>query len=90
MIDPPSKKDIFDYADLRELRVYPTRSEHVHYSLQLNSQYIRFDDLNESVFRSDFILAFERYTKKFRLLARPDLVEHLVDSRREIMEMMNH
>jgi len=90
VIDPPSKKDIFDYADLRELRVYPTRSEHVHYSLQLNSQYIRFDDLNESVFRSDFILAFERYTKKFRLLARPDLVEHLVDSRREIMEMMNH
>ncbi|MDT9545932.1 MAG: HD domain-containing protein [Chlorobium sp.] len=89
VIDPPSKKDIFDYADLRELRVYPTRSEHVHYSLQLNSQYIRFDNLNESVFRSDFILAFERYTKKFRLLARPDLVEHLVESRQEIMEMMS-
>ncbi|MEI6691645.1 MAG: HD domain-containing protein [Chlorobium sp.] len=88
LIDPPSKKDIFDYADLKELRVYPTRSEHIHYNLQLKSEYIRFDDLNESVFRSDFILAFERYTKKFRLLCRPDLVECIVESREEIMSML--
>lgn len=88
LIDPPSKKDIFDYADLKELRVYPTRSEHIHYNLQLKSEYIRFDDLNESVFRSDFILAFERYTKKFRLLCRPDLVERIVESREEIMSML--
>lgn len=88
LIDPPSKKDIFDYADLKELRVYPTRSEHIHYNLQLESEYIRFDDLNESVFRSDFILAFERYTKKFRLLCRPDLVERIVESREEIMSML--
>ena len=88
LIDPPSKKDIFDYADLKELRVYPTRSEHLHYNLQLESEYIRFDDLHESVFRSDFILAFERYTKKFRLLSRPDLVERIVESREEIMSML--
>jgi uncharacterized protein len=88
LIDPPSKKDIFDYADLKELRVYPTRSEHIHYSLQLDSEYIRFDDLNESVFRSDFILSFERYTKKFRLLCRPDLVERTVESSEEIMDMI--
>ena len=88
LIDPPSKKDIFDYADLKELRVYPTRSEHIHYNLQLESEYIRFDDLNESVFRSDFILAFERYTKKFRLLCRPDIVERIVESREEIMSML--
>ena len=88
LIDPPSKKDIFDYADLKELRVYPTRSEHIHYSLQLESEYIRFDDLHESVFRSDFILAFERYTKKFRLLCRPDLVERIVECREEIMSML--
>ncbi|MEI6756910.1 MAG: HD domain-containing protein [Chlorobium sp.] len=88
LIDPPSKKDIFDYADLKELRVYPTRSEHIHYSLQLESEYIRFDDLHESVFRSDFILAFERYTKKFRLLCRPDLVEPIVECREEIMSML--
>ncbi len=88
LIDPPSKKDIFDYADLKELRVYPTRSEHIHYNLQLESEYIRFDDLNESVFRSDFILAFERYTKKFRLLCRPDLVERIVECREEIMSML--
>ncbi|KZK73460.1 MAG: phosphohydrolase [Pelodictyon luteolum] len=88
LIDPPSKKDIFDYADLRELRVYPTRSEHVHYSLELEGEYIRFDDLNESVFSSDFILAFERYTKKFRLLCRPDLTRYIVAAREEIMAMM--
>ena len=88
LIDPPSKKDIFDYADLKELRVYPTRSEHIHYNLQLKSEYIRFDDLNESVFRSDFILAFERYTKKFRVLCRRDLVERIVESREEIMSML--
>lgn len=88
LIDPPSKKDIFDYADLKELRVYPTRSEHIHYNLQLESEYIRFDDLNESVFRSDFILAFERYTKKFRLLCRPDLVDRIVECREEIMSML--
>ena len=85
IIDPPSKKDIFDYADLKELRVYPTRSEHIHYSLQCDSEYIRFDDLHESVFQSNFILAFERYTKKFRLLCRADLVERIVESRAEIM-----
>ena len=88
LIDPPSKKDIFDYTDLKELRVYPTRSEHIHYNLQLESEYIRFDDLNESVFRSDFILAFERYTKKFRLLCRPDLVERIIECREEIMSML--
>jgi HD superfamily phosphohydrolase len=88
LIDPPSKKDIFDYADLKELRVYPTRSEHIHDSLQLDSEYIRFDDLRESVFRSDFILAFERYTKKFRLLCRPDLVNRIVESREEILGMI--
>jgi HD superfamily phosphohydrolase len=88
LIDPPSRKDIFDYTDLKELRVYPTRSEHIHYDLQLDSEYIRFDDLRESVFRSDFILSFERYTKKFRLLCRPDLVERIVESREEIMSML--
>ncbi|NTW68246.1 MAG: HD domain-containing protein [Chlorobiaceae bacterium] len=85
LIDPPSKKDIFDYADLKELRVLPTRTEHIHYSLQLDSEYVRFDDLNESVFQSDFILSFERYTKKFRLLCRPDLTDHIVAAREEIM-----
>ena len=88
LIDPPSKKDIFDYADLKELRVYPTRSEHIHYAMQCTSEYVRFDDLHESVFQSDFILAFERYTKKFRLLCRPDLVERIVESREAIMCLM--
>ncbi|MEI6847949.1 MAG: HD domain-containing protein [Chlorobiaceae bacterium] len=88
LIDPPSKKDIFDYTDLKELRVYPTRSEHVHYLMQLEDEYIRFDNLKESVFCSDFIFSFERYTKKFRLLCRPNLVERIVESREEIMSML--
>lgn len=88
LIDPPSKKDIFDYADLRELRVYPTRSEHIHYSLQRTSEYVRFDAMQESVFRSDFILSFERYTKKFRLLCRPDLVSLVVERQRDIIALL--
>ncbi|KUL20211.1 HD domain-containing protein [Chlorobium limicola] len=88
LIDPPSRKDIFDYNDLRELRVYPTRSEHLHYSLQLSSEYCRFDDFDESVFRSDFILSFERYTKKFRLLCRENLMEKVSESMNGVMEIL--
>ncbi|NTU88263.1 MAG: HD domain-containing protein [Chlorobiaceae bacterium] len=88
LIDPPSGKDIFDYNDLRELRVYPTRSEHLHYGLQLSSEYCRFDDFGESVFRSDFILSFERYTKKFRLLCRENLAEKISDSMHQVMEIL--
>ena len=88
LIDPPAKKDIFDYADLKELRVYPTLSEHIHYAMLCTSECVRFDDLNESVFQSDFILAFEWYTKKFRLLCRSDLVERIVESREAIMCLM--
>ncbi|MBM3163303.1 MAG: HD domain-containing protein [Chlorobi bacterium] len=88
LIDPPSGKDIFDYKDLRELRVYPTRSEHRHSSMQLTSDYCRFDDFGESVFRSDFILSFERYTKKFRLLCRQELAGHIDESMEQIMEIL--
>ena len=83
------------FLRLKEIRqlsfsqqVYPTRSEYIHYAMQCTSEYVRFDDLNESVFQSDFILAFERYTKKFRLLCRPDLVERIVESREAIMCLM--
>lgn len=88
LIDAPSGKDIFDYNDLRELRVYPTRSEHLHHSLQLSSDYCRFDDFGESVFLSDFILAFERYTKKFRLLCREELAGPIAESIAAIMEIL--
>uniref|UniRef100_Q3AT91 Metal dependent phosphohydrolase n=1 Tax=Chlorobium chlorochromatii (strain CaD3) TaxID=340177 RepID=Q3AT91_CHLCH len=90
LIDSPSRKDIFDYADLQELRVYPTRSEHIHYAMHCASEYVRFDELNESVFQSNFILSFERYTKKFRLLCRPDLVAHIVELRHDIMSLLAH
>jgi len=88
LIDAPSGKDIFDYNDLRELRVYPTRSKHLHYSLELTSEYCRFDDFGESVFRSDFILSFERYTKKFRLLCREDLVDKISQHMNAIIEIL--
>ena len=88
LIDAPSGKDIFDYNDLRELRVFPTRSEHLHHSLQLSCGYCRFDDFGQSVFLSDFILAFERYTKKFRLLCREDLGFSIAESMDEIMEIL--
>jgi len=89
LIDPPSLKDVFDYADLRELRVFPTRGScSGNAAVASGGRYIRFDDFGESVFRSDFILSFERYTKKFRLVCREDLCD-LIRARREgIMEIL--
>lgn len=88
LIEPPSGKDIFDYNDLRELRVYPTRPEHRQHAEPLSSGYCRFDSFNESVFRSDFMLAFERYTKKFRLLCREDLTGYMEQSRKAIEKIL--
>jgi HD superfamily phosphohydrolase len=90
LIDAPAPKDVFDYDDFRELRVYPTKSEHRHLvqTIEQGNGYIQFDDFRESVFRSDFILSFERYTKKFRVLCRPDLVETLSSLEEEVMEIL--
>jgi hypothetical protein len=89
LIDAPAPKDVFDYDDFRELRVYPTKNEHRHLLHDgTTGGYIRFDDFRESVFRSDFILSFERFTKKFRVLCRPDLVGPLSDLEAEVMEIL--
>ncbi|NTU57368.1 MAG: HD domain-containing protein [Chlorobiaceae bacterium] len=90
LIDAPAPKDVFDYDDFRELRVYPTKNEHRQLQDIESGRYIRFDDFRESVFRSDFILSFERYTKKFRVLCRPDLVEPLSGLEDEVMEILLH
>ncbi len=89
LIDAPATRDVFDYADFRELRVYPSRHEH----RQLvppegASGYVRFDDFRESVFGSGFILSFEHCTKKFRLLCRHDLTERLAAVEDEVMEIL--
>lgn len=88
LIDPPSTKDIFDYADLKELRVLPSRKEHGALSANRESSYVRFDDFGESVFRSDFILSFERYTKKFRIVCREDLVPLLCEHQEEVTDIL--
>lgn len=89
LIDAPASKDVFDYDDFRELRVWPTRSEHSHLAgREIASGYVRFDDFQESVFRSGFILSFERYTKKFRVLCRPDLVETIAGLEAEVLEIL--
>lgn len=88
LIDPPSTKDIFDYADLRELRVLPSRKEHGALSADREGPYVRFDDFGESVFRSDFILSFERYTKKFRIVCREDLVPLLCEHQEEVTDIL--
>ncbi|NTU53224.1 MAG: HD domain-containing protein [Chlorobiaceae bacterium] len=91
LIDAPATKDIFDYDDFRDLRVYPTKSEHRHLvSAGSESGYIRFDDFRESVFRSDFILSFEHFTKKFRVLCRHDLVETLSGLEDEVLEILRN
>lgn len=89
LIDPPSPKDVFDYADLSELRVYPTRKEHLNDPRSTPERYIRFDDFGESVFLSDFILSFERYTKKFRLVCQNDLCEKILMHRDEILGILH-
>ncbi|MCG8377220.1 MAG: HD domain-containing protein [Chlorobiales bacterium] len=88
LIDPPSLKDVFDYADLRELRIYPTRREHLNDPRSAPERYIRFDDFGESVFLSDFILLFERYTKKFRIVCRDDLCNAILMHQDEIIEAL--
>lgn len=91
LIDAPASKDVFDYDDFRELRIRPTKSEHRHLvSTMDEAGYIRFDDFRESVFSSDFILSFERYTKKFRVLCQQDLVETLSGLEDEIVELLRH
>ena len=89
LIDPPSLKDVFDYADLGELRVFPTRYEHLNDSRKTRKQYIRFDDFGESVFLSDFILSFERYTKKFRLVCQENLCERILENKDMILEILH-
>ena len=88
LIDPPSLKDVFDYADLRELRIYPTRKEHLSDPRSTPEHYTRFDDFGESVFLSDFILSFERYTKKFRIVCREDLCDMILMHQDEIIEAL--
>lgn len=89
LIDAPALKDVFDYDDFRELRVWPTKSEHRHMVQPSDSNgYVRFDDFRESVFRSDFILSFEHYTKKFRVLCRHDLVETIAGLEEEVLEIL--
>jgi HD superfamily phosphohydrolase len=89
LLDAPASKDVFDYDDFRELRIWPTKSEHRHLTQSASREgYISFDDFRESVFRSDFILSFERYTKKFRVLCRHDLVETLSGLEDEVMEIL--
>ncbi len=89
LIDPPSTKDVFDYADFRELRIYPTRKVYLNDTRTTSSPYIRFDDFGESVFRSDFILSFERYTKKFRIVCRRDVCDHLERHRDAVTELLD-
>ncbi len=89
LIDPPSLKDVFDYADLSELRVYPTRKEYLNNPRSTPERYIRFDDFGESVFLSDFILSFERYTKKFRLVCRADLCDKIAAHQDEILDILH-
>lgn len=89
LIDPPSLKDVFDYADLSELRIFPTRYEHLHDSRATRERYIRFDDFGESVFLSDFILSFERYTKKFRLVCQENLCERILENKDMILEILH-
>ncbi|NTV02839.1 MAG: HD domain-containing protein [Chlorobiaceae bacterium] len=89
LIDAPATRDVFDYADFRELRVFPSRHEHRQGAQQVSAGgYVRFDDFRESVFGSGFILSFEHCTKKFRLLSRHDLTERLAALEEEVMEIL--
>ena len=89
LIDAPATRDVFDYADFRELRIYPSRREHRQLVRQVGTGgYVRFDDFRESVFGSGFILSFEHCTKKFRILCRHDLTERLAALEEEVMEIL--
>ncbi|NTW50202.1 MAG: HD domain-containing protein, partial [Chlorobiales bacterium] len=68
IIDAPVHKHIFDYEDFCELRIYRTPKANRKSEKHAGGQFISFDHSGDSAFRSDFILEFERYTKKFRVV----------------------
>lgn len=88
IIDAPSRKHIFDYEDFCELRIYRAPKSKGKDQPQKDGQFISCDESGESAFRSDFILEFEKYTKKFRVMARADIAQRLSEKEKEAIEIM--
>lgn len=88
IIDAPSRKHIFDYEDFCELCIYrATKATETGGNAQ-SGEFISFDQSGDSAFRSDFILQFERYTKKFQVVARADVAKHLSEIEHEAIEIL--
>jgi HD superfamily phosphohydrolase len=82
VIDAPPRKTIFEYKDFNELQVY-TKSER-----DGKMQFRNFNAVGDSQFKSRFILEFEKYTKKFRLAARADVVPHIKKQLKSVMAIL--
>jgi uncharacterized protein len=83
IIDAPSTKNIFDYEDFRDLRLYrETKGKNK------STDFSEFDECGESAFTSKFILEFERATKKFRLTARADIVALLEKNQAQVIAIL--
>ncbi|ACF12992.1 metal dependent phosphohydrolase [Chloroherpeton thalassium ATCC 35110] len=82
LIDAPSNKHIFDYQDFRELHIFRGDTS------GNKGVFLPFDKSGESVFESRFILEFEKYTKKLRIVSRPEIATHLRNLKREVLEIL--
>jgi len=82
LIDAPSNKHIFDYQDFCELHIFRKAA-----SAQ-TGEFLPFDKSGESAFDSHFILEFEKFTKKLRIVATPEIAERLQNLKTEVIEIL--
>ncbi|MCS6989180.1 MAG: HD domain-containing protein [Chloroherpetonaceae bacterium] len=78
VIDAPSTKSIFDYEDFSELQLYREK----------RNEFVPFGESGESAFTKQFILEFERATKKCRVVARADLAQRLSGLQSQVIEIL--
>ncbi|MFN3385685.1 MAG: HD domain-containing protein [Candidatus Thermochlorobacter sp.] len=78
LIDIPSQKTIFDLRDFRELQLYRTKTK----------TFEPFSQSGVSAFQAEFIEAFERTTKKCRVVAHADIADKVKRLEKDVVEIL--
>jgi HD superfamily phosphohydrolase len=78
LIDMPSQKTIFDLHDFCELQIYYAKTK----------TFRPFSQSGLSAFQTEFIEAFERTTKKCRVVVRADILQKVARVEKEIIEIL--
>ncbi len=78
LIDVPSQKTIFDLRDFCELQIYHTKTK----------TFQPFSQSGLSAFQTEFIEAFERTTRKCRVVVHADIVQKVTRVQKDIIEIL--